>query len=173
MGKRGYKARPLAERFWEKVNKDGPIPPAKPELGPCWVWTAGIQNRNGYGQFALRKGVIRRAHRVAWELARNTVPDGLWVLHRCDNPPCVRPEHLFLGTPKDNTADMAAKGRGHFPPPGEAHPTAILTEADVLAIRRARQQGVTGAALGRQYGVHRSTVYKICSGKSWAHSHAS
>ena len=82
----------------------------------------------------------------------------------------MRPDHLFLGTPKQNTADMAAKGREHFPPPGEGHPTAILTEADVFAIRAARQQGVTGAALGRQYGVHRSTVYKICSGKSWAHS---
>jgi hypothetical protein len=170
MAKRGYRARPIAERFWEKVNKDGPTPVNRPELGPCWIWTAGINvPRGGYGMFALRKGVIRRAHRVAWELAYDPVPDGLWVLHHCDNPPCVRPSHLFLGTPKENTADMAAKGRDGFPKPGEAHYSAKLTEADVLAIRAARKQGVTGAELGRRYGVHRSTIYHICSNDCWTH----
>lgn len=165
----GYAARPVAERFWEKVNKDGPTPPHKPELGPCWIWTAGInEHRNGYGMFALRKGVIRRAHRIAWDLTYGPIPGRLWVLHHCDNPPCVRPDHLFLGTPKQNTADMAAKGRDGFPGPGSAHYTAKLTEADVLTIREARRQGVTGAELGRRYGVHRSTIYHACSDR-WTH----
>lgn len=165
-----YAARPLGERFWEKVNKNGPVPPHRPELGPCWVWTAGINTqRGGYGMFALRKGVIRRAHRIAWELANNRpVPDGLWVLHHCDNPPCCNPAHLFLGTPGENTADMAAKGRGEFPGQGSKHHTAKLTEADVLAIREARQQGVTGSALARQYGVHRTTIYHVCTDR-WRH----
>lgn len=165
----GYAARPLAERFWEKVNKDGPVPQKAPELGPCWIWTAGINHqRGGYGMFALRKGVIRRAHRVAWELTRGPVPDGLWVLHHCDNPPCVRPEHLFSGTPKENTTDMAEKGRDGFPGKGSAHPSAKLTEDDVLAIRAARKAGTTGASLARLYGVHRSTIYHASSDR-WTH----
>lgn len=164
-----YAARPLAERFWEKVSKDGPIPVRSPELGPCWVWTAGINHkRGGYGAFVLRKGVIRRAHRIAWELVRGSIPDGQWVLHRCDNPPCVRPSHLFLGTPKDNVDDMAAKGRGN-PLKGSARPTARLSEADALAIREARRQGAVGAELARRYGVHRSTIYHICQRDSWRH----
>lgn len=165
-----YAARPVAERFWEKVSKDGPIPPHKPELGPCWMWTAGINvPRGGYGMFALRKGVIRRAHRIAWELANGRpVPDGLWVLHHCDNPPCVRPDHLFLGTPKDNTDDMAVKGRANVQH-GSERPAARLSEADVTAIRAARAQGAVGAELARQYGVHRTTIYHICQRDYWRH----
>ena len=163
-----YAARPVAERFWEKVSKDGPIPVHKPELGPCWVWTAGlIKQRGGYGMFALRKGVIRRAHRVAWELTYGP-PGDLWVLHHCDNPPCVRPGHLFLGTPKDNSGDMEAKSRGNHPK-GSARPQARLSEADVAAIRTARAQGAVGAELARQYGVHRSTIYHICQRDYWRH----
>lgn len=166
----GYKARPVAERFWEKVNKDGPIPAHRPELGLCWIWTAGINvPRGGYGMFALRKGVIRRSHRIAWELANDRpVPDGLWVLHRCDNPPCVRPAHLFLGTPKDNTDDMAAKGRLN-PLHGSARPQAKISEADVIAIRAARAQGVTGAELALKYGVHRTAIYHIAKRDYWKH----
>ena len=153
----GYAARPIAERFWEKVSKtDG-----------CWLWTASL-TRGGYGQFPLRKGVIRRAHRIAWELTNGPVPDGLWVLHQCDNPPCVRPDHLFLGTPKDNTADKIAKGRSNMPH-GSARPQAKISEADVIAIRNARAQGATGAELARQYGVHRTAIYHICQRDYWRH----
>lgn len=164
-----YAARPVAERFWEKVSKDGPVPAHRPELGPCWIWTGGINHqRGGYGMFALRKGVIRRSHRIAWELANGPVSGGLWVLHRCDNPPCVRPGHLFLGTPKDNSADMEAKRRGNHPQ-GSKRPQARLSEADALAIRAARAQGATGAELARQYGVHRSSIYHICQRDYWRH----
>jgi hypothetical protein len=164
-----YAARPVAERFWEKVSKDGPVPAHRPDLGPCWLWTGGInRQRGGYGMFALRKGVIRRSHRIAWELASGADPGGLWVLHHCDNPPCVRPEHLFLGTPRDNSGDMEAKGRGNHPH-GSARPQAKITEADVLAIREARQQGATGAELARQYGVHRTAIYHICQRDYWKH----
>jgi hypothetical protein len=165
-----YAARPVAERFWEKVSKDGPVPVGRPELGPCWLWTGGInRQRGGYGMFALRKGVIRRSHRIAWELASDRpVPDGLWVLHHCDNPPCVRPGHLFLGTPKDNTADMTAKDRANTPK-GSQRPQARLSETDVTAIRAARARGVSGAELGRQYGVHRTTIYHICQRDYWRH----
>ena len=99
------------QKFWRRVAKgDG-----------CWLWTGG-KNNLGYGRFYVRQ-VLWRAHRVAWILERGEIPVGLWVLHHCDNPSCVRPDHLFLGTPKDNTADMYAKGRAKPPVPqyGEDH----------------------------------------------------
>lgn len=97
--------RPLDERFWEKVV-------TSPDS--CWLWT-GAQSPRGYGAFVVSRGDVRTASRVSWELVNGPIPDGLWVLHRCDNPPCVNPDHLFLGTHQDNMDDMAQKGRGRKP----------------------------------------------------------
>lgn len=91
--------------FWLDVDLNGPL--VRPDLGECWIWT-GARMRYGYFQYGKK---LIGAHRVAWELRNGPIPDGLYVLHRCDNPPCVRPDHLFLGTAADNTADMVAKGR--------------------------------------------------------------
>jgi hypothetical protein len=92
----------FAERFWEKVQKvDGDA---------CWEWT-GAKYANGYGEFSVRRSVAKPAHRVAWALTHGSIPDGFWVLHRCDNRKCVRPDHLFLGTAQDNSDDMWAKNR--------------------------------------------------------------
>lgn len=91
------------ERFWAKVEKRGPA--------ECWLWLAS-RNAQGYGKFSVASGRGHMgAHRAVWELVNGAVPDGLWVLHRCDNPPCVNPAHLFLGTCRDNHLDMVAKGR--------------------------------------------------------------
>ena len=100
-----------AIRFWLKVNKNGSIPAHRPELGVCWEWTASL--RNGYGQFGVggRKGTINPSHRVSWELTNGAIPNGLFVLHKCDNPKCCRPKHLFLGTHQDNMKDMTSKFR--------------------------------------------------------------
>ena len=93
----------ITERFWTKVEKsDG-----------CWIWK-GSRHHNGYGYLHRGGHTDRhpaRAHRFSWEIHNGPIPVGLWVLHRCDNPPCVRPDHLFLGTRKDNMVDCAAKGR--------------------------------------------------------------
>lgn len=112
--------RPIADRVREKIDENGPIPPHRPELGPCSVWTGGV-SRAGYGRLVVSRGGKKRfliVSRVVWELANGPIPDGLHVLHHCDNPPCVRLSHLWLGTDGDNMRDCAAKGRTS----GQAHP---------------------------------------------------
>lgn len=103
----------LERRFWAKVNKSGPIPAHVPHLGECWEWTAYRMANGGYGQIRLPKKNLS-AHRASWLLTYGAIPEGMQVCHKCDNPPCVRPDHLFVGTAQDNMRDMIAKGRkGH------------------------------------------------------------
>jgi hypothetical protein len=95
----------LHNRFWSKVNANSPA--------ECWPWTGGVTH-NGYGKFSLGPLCARRivrSHRLVWEMVHGAVPDGMQVLHRCDNPRCCNPEHLFLGTNADNVADKVAKNR--------------------------------------------------------------
>lgn len=91
----------LSCRFWAKVER----------TENCWEWRASVFLQTGYGQFALSSTVPVNAHRMAWELHNGPIPVGAYVLHQCDNRRCVRPEHLFLGTQKDNMVDMSMKGR--------------------------------------------------------------
>ena len=161
-GPRGWRA-PVAERFWSKVDKSGP--------DSCWNWTAGVAAGTGCASFWL-DGHTRKASRVSYELTHGAIPDGLCVLHRCDNRVCVNPAHLFLGTFKDNTADMDRKGRrgptkGIPKLGGEDHPQAKLTAQQVAEIRAHNTPGQGTAALARQYGVSEGTMSNILHGRTW------
>jgi hypothetical protein len=144
-----------AERFAKYVTEGQP--------DSCWVWTGNTVS-GGYGLFGLRGRQVL-AHRFAYERAFGPIPDGQKVLHRCDNPPCCNPAHLFAGTQADNVRDMLAKGRQRCPV-GERHPKAKLTTAQVLALRADFASGVTEPELVRKYHTTRGTVRGIVTGKS-------
>ncbi|HXI16419.1 MAG TPA: HNH endonuclease [Chloroflexota bacterium] len=157
--------KPVAERFWAKVNKGGPT--IRPELGPCWLWTAGT-TKAGYGVIGSggRTGKMTMAHRLSWEMHNGPIPAGLHVCHKCDNPPCVNPDHLFTGTVKRNSEDMVAKGRSQR---GTTHWRAQLSEDDVRAIRTRYGSGEGQRALASEYGIHWMTVFRVIHRKLWAH----
>ncbi len=157
-----YPARPVAERFWEKVDKSG----------DCWLWTASRQEA-GYGRFVVTKGSSPvGAHRLSYELEVGPIPDGLQVLHRCDNPACVRPSHLFVGTQADNIEDMHAKGRWRYKPrdqSGERNPNAILSDAQVAAMLNEIAIGGRPVSVARKYGIEYRTLWAIRRRKTVSH----
>lgn len=129
----------------------------------CWYWTKG-RTILGYGLF-YTNGRCYQASRYSFELFKGPIPNGLWVLHKCDNPPCVNPEHLFLGTPKDNSDDMMSKGR-HTAKVGIDHGGAKLTEEQVLQILH---DSDTASKVASKHGITGATVFDIKSGRSWTH----
>jgi hypothetical protein len=152
---------PLADRYWAKVDTEGPIPSHCPELGPCWTWTASTDDL-GYGQFKL-DGRRRRAHKVSWLLTHGEIPDvepRLCVLHRCDNRLCVRPTHPSLGTHLDNMRDMANKGRSTH---GERSARARLTAVQVAEIRERAAREVPLDHLAAAFAVSNSTIRLVWS----------
>ncbi len=148
--------RSLADRFWERVNKDGPIQPHMDT--PCWEWTRATNGR-GYGKLKVAERFVL-AHRLAFELSTGqTIQPGFCVCHRCDHPSCCNPAHLFLGTQADNLHDMFAKGRGVAP--------AKLTSAQVAEIRALRSSGLLLAEIAARFGVNRSTIGYVVRGDTW------
>jgi hypothetical protein len=150
-------------RFWWKVDKDGPVHPV---LGTqCWVWF-GYKNGGGYGMFKL-DGKFELVHRYSFRLHCGGIPDGMHILHRCDNRQCVNPDHLFVGTHADNMKDRDTKRRQAY---GERNCKAILSEEQVLEIRKRYVVGCekNGAhPLARELGVSPSAIYNIVSGVNW------
>lgn len=129
----------------------------------CWIWTGATQK--GYGCFSLG-GKPRRAHRLSWEMANGASCGDLFVCHRCDVRLCVNPDHLFLGTNRDNLLDAKAKKRTTI---GERNRHAKLAARDVAAIRSRRAAGETGVALAAFYGVSAATICDITKRRSWEH----
>jgi len=147
-------------RFWEKVDKNGPIPAHCSELGPCWIWTAARNDEEGYGVLKV-PGVkeLVRAHVYSWALHNGEKPCGLWVLHHCDNPPCVNPAHLFVGTHQDNIDDMVSKGR-HL-----VERVQLTSEAREQMRAEYQKGGVTHPDLAEKYGISLNTVGRILRGE--------
>ena len=155
--------RSLADRFWEKINKNGPI--IRPELGPCWVWI-GYIGRQGYGKIQRgRADGVDTAPRVSWELHNGPIPDGALVCHKCDYRPCARPDHLFLGDYRSNVDDMIAKGRIAV---GEAR-ASKLDETDVIDIRTLAAFGADRAVLAAEFDLSRAYVRDLIIHRRWSH----
>lgn len=151
-----HKSRPPTERFWEKVDK----------TGDCWEWTAH-KNKQGYGTFHTEGGYL--AHRFSWFLHNGKIPEDLYVCHHCDNPGCVNPDHLFLGTYKDNMQDAVNKGR-MADQRGEANGHSKLTKKQVLAIREEYKTGnITQKELAIKYNVSQVTIWMIVTRRTWRH----
>ena len=134
----------------------------------CWMFT-GSWDGFGYGEMRC-DGVRMRAHVASYKIHKGTIPEGMYVCHECDNPWCVNPEHLFLGTLSDNIKDMWAKGRGVLQDTkGELNGCAKLNSDDVLEIRKLADEGYSLADLGHLFNVHLSTAWKIVHRKTWRH----
>ena len=167
------------KRFWAKVHPRG--------MESCWEWE-GSKERDGYGYFKASRHIgepaVRiSAHRFSFELANGAIPSGMLVLHKCDNRPCVNPHHLFLGTHRDNMADMVRKGRSasgarngmrihperlHLTR-GERNGRSKLTDESVLEVRRRLTAGESNGELARAFGVSSAAISFIAQRRTWAH----
>lgn len=151
----------LEQRFWPKVEVRAD--------DECWPWLA-FRNPAGYGTIKNFWG-SSLAHRICWVLHHGGPIEGKHVLHTCDNPACVNPAHLYLGTNEDNIADKVARGRSHAPQPnkqGEKHPLAKLTDDDARLIHQLANSGRrNGRELARRFGVSPATICNIKKGKTW------
>ena len=145
------------EHFWTHVER------ASSE--ECWLWSGRLNDR-GYGVLDYRKHRNTGAHRVSWALTHGGDLPTAWVLHRCDNPRCVNPSHLFLGDAVTNNRDRAAKGRS-ADVRGHRSPLAKLTLEQAVEIRRRRLAGESIVSLGREFGIHHGTVSRIAKGQTW------
>ena len=146
---------PLVERFWSKVTRSA----------GCWEWQGSHNTRNGVATYGTLESGGRTvgAHRLSWEIHHGAVPAGRCVLHRCDNPSCVNPGHLWLGSHADNMRDMKEKGRAaHVPPPN-----ARLTRDQVRDIRRRLAVGDSQRRIAKDFGIHQPAVAHIKSGRNW------
>lgn len=187
---REYKRTPIEDRYWAKVDKNGPVPTHRPELGPCWPWTAST-DKDGYaggfwdGTYLPNgRGNYVRAARWAYERFIRPIPNGHMILHHCDNPPCMNFDHWFTGTARDNYLDMIAKGRQRFASGDDhglrKHPervarghqagTSKLTNEQVAEIRsRYAAGGISQYELAREYGVRQPAISRLITRKRWSH----
>lgn len=149
-----------AELFWSRMSRHS--------ASDCWEWSGARQSGKwNYGRLTTG-GRWTAAHVLAWELTNGPRPDGMFVRHSCDNPPCCNPAHLELGSPADNTRDMHERGRaGYTGMPGSLNPAAKITPETVASIRRDRDAGLSWAALGARYGISKGHARRVALGINW------
>lgn len=159
----------LKERFWNQVDKSG----------GCWIWT-GSKFSNGYGEIRLPKGNVTGAHRISWILAHGEIPKGMYVCHKCDNKLCVRPDHLFLGSPQDNATDMVRKGRSatgirnshhsiYGRNRGSKNGRSKINENQAIEIRNRYSQGEKVKTLASEFDLNVVTIRMIIHRQIWTH----
>ena len=144
------KIEPFSDRFWKKVDKTNP--------NGCWEWMA-YKDEKGYGHIKMpgRNGLLKYAHRVSWILTHGDIPEGMEVCHKCDNPRCVNPSHLFLGSHTDNMRDALSKNRF----------SGTLSQENVIEIRQEFQNGKKQQELAEEYDVSQGQISRIINGGSW------
>lgn len=153
--------RPIEQRLWPRLKIV--------DTG-CWEWL-GPRDQDGYGCLDFRRGFSgreQRAHRIAWILNFGEIPEGKWILHRCDNPPCCNPLHLFIGDCVSNVKDKIAKGRDRYAH-GEQAPNAFLKTEQVLEIRRLYAENIKQREIARRFNVNFKLVHKIVHRLRWKH----
>lgn len=156
--------KPVKQRFEDKYI-------AEPNSG-CWVWIGADSGKNNkqnniYGRFYFGEGNYMNAHRASWIIYRDRIPENLCVLHTCDNPLCVNPDHLFLGTHEDNMTDMKEKGRaiGHK---GSDHPCSKISAEQVQELLELRSKGLSIKALEETFNIKKSLIWNIIKGNHWS-----
>lgn len=157
----------MEERFWSKVKILGE--------NDCWEWQA-YKHPDGYGMFRvestrkIKTKAMHNSHRIAYFLHTGIWPKGLTICHKCDNPPCCNPAHLFAGTQADNVKDMVNKGRANKKRnTGSINPLSKLTESDVSKIKTELAKGIPQKVIAQSYQVSSATISNIKHGKGWAH----
>lgn len=140
----------LLDKFWKKVLKRSPK--------DCWEWI-GAKNSNGYGHMTINKKT-KSSHRLSWEIEHGTIPEGLCVLHKCDNRKCVNPNHLFLGTNADNTKDMFSKNRQNSRK-GEYNPQCKLLDSEIIEIRRRAILGECKKTIAGDFNISHFYIYDL------------
>ena len=153
----------LLIRFWSKVSvQDGEA---------CWPWIASVDS-HGYGAFRVAGFRASAASRISYIIANGDILNGKLVCHKCDNPRCVRPDHLFLGTKRDNIFDWYSKGNapvGAVATRGTDHHNAKLDKEKVIEIRHRHSCGASKRSLARAFGVHKETINQVLNRETWAH----
>ena len=171
--RQGKELKPLQQQFHGLSEFDRFMKWVGKQPNGCWKWLGSYKNRNDrqetnwHGQWRNSSGNIELTHRAAWRMMVGDIPRSAFVLHRCDNPLCVNPEHLFLGTQRDNTKDMWDKGRARpGVSKGVAHGGSKLTEEQVLEIRESKE---SGPAIAGRLQMSTTTIYDIRNRKIWKH----
>lgn len=152
------KKKPLVKRLWAKVQI-----PETPDS--CWLWTAHV-NTSGYGQISDDNGKLKLASRIIYEIYNGAIPDGLLVLHTCDNPQCVNPNHLFVGTQFDNMRDMMKKGRGVMRKGHARHPRRKVSKEDIGRIKQLYKEGMYQKDIAILFAIHQASVSRIVLDKN-------
>ena len=166
------KERNAKQFVWEKASEEERIQRLKQSFEKyvvrkkgCWKWT-GSKDKDGYGEICYGRVKSLKAHRVSWELHKGEHPGKFCVCHKCDNPECCNPDHLFLGTKKDNSIDAKNKGRTTI---GEKNINCKLTKEKVIEIRKLLKKGVSQLVISKQFNVSQKSISRIKTNETWGH----